>query len=505
MEEEFARTIRPKLDVIDKVRPYLADQNIDLPAIVVIGDQSSGKSSLLESISGVALPRGGEIVTRCPLQLALRPGREGAVIQYKKADGEKRTASLKLEDVADAVSQATDYLSGAKQGISHDVISLQVTRPDAPILTLVDLPGITRMAVGDQPENIEEQVKNLINKYVEGEAKIILCVLPATQDFSTQEALTMAKSHDPAGARTIGVVTKIDMCQKAGIRRTLEATAPGCVRLKLGFVAIREQMQFMQKKIIAAGKIATNDHDAETMLITCTNQLQRRFQQLSVAVYEAADRAWDSFGGKGWAHSDDCKGILEDIIKESTGVALPDDGNSTAVYDTFRANVAAQLLEPSLTYLEGAHELVLTAVQELAKDAFVEFPNLSIAVQDQDMDSSPQESYAWEEQQELEGVKDQLRAEQSQHEKALREQQFRLAAFTTVVLRLLCDEVPKTIRLQLLRRVGDGMFDAVLTGVRQMDTSVLTLMQDPVRVRQYEVDKDALHKLEKAFAELKRI
>lgn len=71
-----------------------------------------------------------------------------------------------------------------------------------------------------------------------GQAKIILCVLPATQDFSTQEALTMAKTHDPAGARTIGVVTKIDLSQKAGIRQTLEATAPGCVKLKLGFVAV---------------------------------------------------------------------------------------------------------------------------------------------------------------------------------------------------------------------------------------------------------------------------
>lgn len=72
-----------------------------------------------------------------------------------------------------------------------------------------------------------------------GKAKIILCVLPATQDFATQEALTMAKEHDPDGNRTIGVVTKIDMCQKDGMRRNLEATAPGCVKLRLGFVAVR--------------------------------------------------------------------------------------------------------------------------------------------------------------------------------------------------------------------------------------------------------------------------
>lgn len=76
-----------------------------------------------------------------------------------------------------------------------------------------------------------------------GKAKIILCVLPVTQDFATQEALNMAKKHDPDGHRTIGVVTKIDMCQKDGIRRNLEATAPGCVKLRLGFVAVRTLLQ----------------------------------------------------------------------------------------------------------------------------------------------------------------------------------------------------------------------------------------------------------------------
>lgn len=135
--------------------------------------------------TGVALPRGEEIVTRCPLQLALRPGPEGAIIEYKKADGQKRVDELELDEVADAVSSATDYLSGANQGISHDVISLQVTRPNAPILTLVDLPGITRMAVG---ELLELLVHDQLSKLLQGSWRRWLSRVSPSADLLTGTA-----------------------------------------------------------------------------------------------------------------------------------------------------------------------------------------------------------------------------------------------------------------------------------------------------------------------------
>ena len=171
MQAAFGAGIRPKLDAIDKVRPHLNGVDIELPAIVVVGDQSSGKSSVLESISGIALPRGGNLVTRCPLQLSLRRGPiESAKLSHKdpKDSAQQVTRDLTLDEIADAVEKATNDLAGTNSGLVPALISLQVTTPDAPDLTLIDLPGIVRVPIGDQPKDIEKQIKDLIHKHIEG-------------------------------------------------------------------------------------------------------------------------------------------------------------------------------------------------------------------------------------------------------------------------------------------------------------------------------------------------
>lgn len=135
--------------------------NIQLPAIAVVGDQSSGKSSVLESLSGVALPRGGNLVTRCPLELALRRGpTESACLSYTDpGDSSKQISrSLQLAEIPEAVMKATEHLAGKNSGLVPALISLKVTKPDAPDLTLIDLPGIVRNPIGDQPHDIEQQI-----------------------------------------------------------------------------------------------------------------------------------------------------------------------------------------------------------------------------------------------------------------------------------------------------------------------------------------------------------
>jgi len=151
----FRQQIRPLLDVVDRVRPYLTTEKIELPAIVVVGDQSSGKSSVLESLSGIALPRGTNIVTRCPLELQLRNDTETYAIISRPASvglfggdpGKTVTERLnKLEDIGPAIERYTNEVAGANKGVSDRPISLRVHKPDAPDLTLIDLPGALKAA-----------------------------------------------------------------------------------------------------------------------------------------------------------------------------------------------------------------------------------------------------------------------------------------------------------------------------------------------------------------------
>ena len=116
-------------------------------------------------------------------------------------------------------------------------ITVRVQKPDIPNLTLIDLPGITRVPVGDQPETIEAEVKAMITKYVKGDSKVILCVMPANVDFTTCEGLKIAQEHDRAGIRTLGVVTKIDKADK-GIADRLLSRGKNALKLRLGFIPV---------------------------------------------------------------------------------------------------------------------------------------------------------------------------------------------------------------------------------------------------------------------------
>lgn len=107
------------------------------------------------------MPRGGNLVTRCPLELALRRGpTESACLSYKDpGDSSKQISrSLQLAEIPETVMKATEHLAGKNSGLVPALISLKVTKPDAPDLTLIDLPGIVRNPIGDQPHDIEQQI-----------------------------------------------------------------------------------------------------------------------------------------------------------------------------------------------------------------------------------------------------------------------------------------------------------------------------------------------------------
>ncbi|CAM8941091.1 hypothetical protein QQ045_012808 [Rhodiola kirilowii] len=184
-----------------------------LPSIAVVGGQSSGKSSVLESIVGKDfLPRGSGIVTRRPLVLQLHKldgGREYA--EFLHLPGKKFTdfAAVRKE-----IADETDRETGRSKMISTVPIHLSIYSPNVVNLTLIDLPGLTKVAVEGQHESIVQEIENMVRSYIEKPNSIILAVSPANQDLATSDAIKISREVDPKGERTIGVLTKIDLMDK---------------------------------------------------------------------------------------------------------------------------------------------------------------------------------------------------------------------------------------------------------------------------------------------------
>ncbi|XP_049594232.1 dynamin-1a isoform X5 [Syngnathus scovelli] len=182
--------------------------NLDLPQIAVVGGQSAGKSSVLENFVGKDfLPRGSGIVTRRPLVLQLM----NAPTEYAEFLHCKGKKFTDFDEVRQEIEAETDRITGANKGISPVPINLRVYSPHVLNLTLVDLPGMTKVPVGDQPADIETQIRDMLLQFVTKDNCLMLAVSPANSDLANSDALKIAKEVDPQGMRTIGVITKLDL------------------------------------------------------------------------------------------------------------------------------------------------------------------------------------------------------------------------------------------------------------------------------------------------------
>ncbi|XP_009677786.1 interferon-induced GTP-binding protein Mx isoform X2 [Struthio camelus] len=236
---QYEQKIRPCIDLIDSLRALGVEKDLALPAIAVIGDQSSGKSSVLEALSGIALPRGNGIVTRCPLELKLK---KTPATQKWKGKISYRNTSEELQnpsEVEKAIRAAQNIVAGTKGAISRELISLEVWSPTVPDLTLIDLPGIARVAVGDQPEDIGEQIKKLLKNIIGNKETLNLVVVPCNVDIATTEALKMAQEVDPKGERTLGILTKPDLVDKGTEESIVNIIQNLIVPLKKGYMVVK--------------------------------------------------------------------------------------------------------------------------------------------------------------------------------------------------------------------------------------------------------------------------
>ena len=229
-------------------------ENINLPRICVIGNQSSGKTSVLESIIGLdILPKGDGIVNRRALELHLNHINSGEPwAEFEERKDIKFTDFTKLEET---IEELTEELSEMNRKIINKPIILNIYSQTCPDLTLFDLPGIFRVPIGDCPRNIELITQNITQKYIEDPLTIILCVINANSDIWTSGSLRMAKEIDESGERTIGILTKIDiMDQGTDVRKFLLNEE---IPLKMGYVGMinRSKQDRVNKLSLAEMKI----------------------------------------------------------------------------------------------------------------------------------------------------------------------------------------------------------------------------------------------------------
>ncbi|KAI4899701.1 hypothetical protein NFI96_001078 [Prochilodus magdalenae] len=238
----IANTMEALIPVINKLQDVFNTVGADiiqLPQIAVVGTQSSGKSSVLESLVGRdLLPRGTGIVTRRPL-----------ILQLVHVDPEDRRKTSDENGVEG--EEWGKFLHTKNKGISDEPIHLKIFSPHVVNLTLVDLPGITKVPVGDQPKDIEIQIRELILKYISNPNCIILAVTAANTDMATSEALKVAREVDPDGRRTLAVVTKLDLMD-AGTD-AMDVLMGRVIPVKLGLIGVvnRSQLDINNKKSVA--------------------------------------------------------------------------------------------------------------------------------------------------------------------------------------------------------------------------------------------------------------
>jgi dynamin 1-like protein len=291
----------PVVNKLQDVFGAIGQQSIDLPQIVVVGSQSEGKSSVLEAVVGRDfLPRGLGVVTRRPLilQLYCIDGADGTENNISSAVEENSSSSMNgvhstpqsnsssssssgkssssskkamegsptnglgevnrgeewgeflhlpgqrfydFTEIRAEIARETERVTGKNKGISSKSINLKIFSPHVLNLTLVDLPGITKVPTGDQPEDVEEQIRSMCYEFTSNPNAIILAVTAANHDIVNSDGLKMARAVDPDGERTVGVLTKVDIMDKG--TDCSEVLANKVVPLRRGYIAVVNRSQ----------------------------------------------------------------------------------------------------------------------------------------------------------------------------------------------------------------------------------------------------------------------
>jgi GTPase SAR1 family protein len=236
---------------------YIDNHLVDLPKLVVVGTQSSGKSSLLNSLIGLdILPVGKSMTTRTPLHLELIQSTNENRIEFGNYNNYLWITEKKIpitypnltteckEQIRIEIESQTINKAGPGLNISTSPIYVKIYASNVPNLSLIDLPGLTSVAITDkgQPKDIKEQIISLVLNYIKQQNTIILAIITARPDIEADMAMELVKQADPKGDRTIGILTKLDlMNEDADVSIYLDNNVCSDLKLKYGYFGIRNR------------------------------------------------------------------------------------------------------------------------------------------------------------------------------------------------------------------------------------------------------------------------
>lgn len=247
-DDQMMLLTRKMIEIRSLLQTVGQSETLTLPSIVVIGSQSSGKSSVLEAIVGHEfLPKGSNMVTRRPIELTLvnTPDAHGEYGEFPALGLGKITDFSQIQKTLTDLNLAVPE----KDCVSDDPIQLRICSPNVPDLSLIDLPGYIQVTGFDQPTELKERIAQLCDKYIQP-PNVILAISAADVDLANSTALRASRRVDPRGERTIGVITKMDLVEPArGAAMLVDKNYP----LRLGYVGVVCRVPHQHNSLFSRG------------------------------------------------------------------------------------------------------------------------------------------------------------------------------------------------------------------------------------------------------------
>lgn len=281
-----AEDLREMVDLNDTLKErYNDDTSMKFPSIVIAGEQSHGKTSLIENITNLNLPRGTGVQTRVPTEIQLRPSAvNNYSIRYRPLGSQEYKQISFTEDTLEDKMRVVQYeVTGSETEISDESVTLTIERPDLLPLTIIDLPGYVVNRIDDGERDIELVMKSLYTRYINDENNTILCVLNAANDIENSTVLRLCRQHDPTGVRTMICVTKIDLRTSGGYESYRRAAAGWNIK-RIFFTRNKteeerakkmksEQVREIERAFIDQHKELRNFHEEQKGIIALRNFL----------------------------------------------------------------------------------------------------------------------------------------------------------------------------------------------------------------------------------------